>query len=114
VFCVETREMISHAARSAPKDSPSFSKEALEALKEETTRFNSTEDPFILVDEDQVRWSMPELQAIPFLEKTGTYWGPPSDDYVAIDACERLRKRGAQYVAFVWPALWWLRHYRAI
>jgi orotate phosphoribosyltransferase len=112
VFCVETHEMISRATTGARRDSSAFTQDVLQALKEEMTQSISPHAPFILVDEDQVRWSMPELQAIPFLEKDGAYWGPPSDDYVAIDACERLRKAGAQYLVFVWPTFWWLRHYR--
>jgi glycosyl transferase family 2 len=73
---------------------------------------------FILVDEQQ--WADPwgggqvvaSRQAIPFIERKGQYWGPPQDDEMAIRELERLRRTGAKYVAFAWPAFWWLDHYR--
>ncbi len=68
---------------------------------------------FILVDED--RWGVGgELlgrRAIPFLERAGRYWGPPPDDETAMAEMERLRRQGAGFIAFVWPAFWWLDHY---
>ncbi len=67
---------------------------------------------FILVDEAKLeskifaRWC-----TIPFLEKNGLYWGSPSDDHTAISELERLRKAGANFIVFGWPAFWWLDHY---
>jgi hypothetical protein len=50
--------------------------------------------------------------ALPFLERDGVYWGPPSDDETAIRELERLRReRNAAYIAFAWPAFWWHEHY---
>src|ERR1044071_3740314 len=68
--------------------------------------------PFILVDEEQLRGDLPHTRTIPFLEKGGEYWGPPGDDKTAIGELERLRRAGACYIAFTWPAFWWLNHYR--
>lgn len=51
---------------------------------------------------------------IPFLEHDGEYWGPPSDDDSAVREIERLRARGAAFIVFAWPALWWLDHYREL
>lgn len=68
-------------------------------------------EPFILVDEEQMRSDLPHKRAIPFLEKNGRYWGPPADDATAIRELERLRRGGARYIAFTWPAFWWTEHY---
>jgi len=67
--------------------------------------------PFILVDEEQLRSDLPHARAIPFLERNGEYWGPPADDATAIRELERLRRAGARFIAFAWPAFWWLDHY---
>jgi hypothetical protein len=52
-------------------------------------------------------------RAIPFLERDGQYWGAPADDGTAIRELERLRGGGARFLAFGWPAFWWLDHYAA-
>jgi hypothetical protein len=69
--------------------------------------------PFILVDEEQLRGELPHHRAIPFRERRGQYWGPPPDDATAIRELRRLRRAGARFLAFVWPAFWWLEHYAA-
>jgi hypothetical protein len=67
---------------------------------------------FILVDEEQFGNEISSgRQAIPFLEREGKYWGPPPDDMTAIHELERLRKSGANFIVFGWPAFWWLDHY---
>jgi SAM-dependent methyltransferase len=48
---------------------------------------------------------------IPFLERNGQYWGAPPDDETAIRELERLRRGGASYMVFAWPAFWWLDYY---
>jgi hypothetical protein len=67
---------------------------------------------FILVDDEQLRHDLPHTAALPFLEKDGQYWGPPADDATALRELERMRHAGARYIAFTWPAFWWLEHYR--
>jgi predicted O-methyltransferase YrrM len=70
------------------------------------------EHVFILVDQNI--WSDKlgrNGRAIPFLERNGQYFGPPADNATAIREVERLRDSGATFIAFVWPALWWLEHY---
>jgi len=69
-------------------------------------------EPFILVDQEQLRGDLPHTGAIPFPERDGQYWGPPGDDDTAIRELERLRKAGARYIAFIWATFWWLDHYR--
>jgi hypothetical protein len=49
---------------------------------------------------------------VPFLERDGQYNGIPEDDDVAIGELERLRRAGARFIVFGWPAFWWLEHYR--
>ena len=69
-------------------------------------------ETFVLVDEN--RWGHAFLEdrtAMPFLERNGDYWGPPSDDDQAVAELERLRHAGAGFIVFVWPAFWWLDHY---
>jgi len=48
-------------------------------------------------------------KVLPLMEKDGQYWGEPADDAAALAEVERL---GARFVAFGWPAFWWLGHYR--
>jgi SAM-dependent methyltransferase len=67
---------------------------------------------FILVDDGQ--WGrVRDLsdRAMPFVEKDGQYWGPPSDDATAWQELERLRAAGATHIAFAWPSFWWFGHY---
>ncbi len=71
-------------------------------------------ETLILVDADDwgVRISE-KLRQFPFLEKNGEYWGPPADDATAISELARMQEEhGASFIAFGWPAFWWLDHYR--
>jgi hypothetical protein len=52
--------------------------------------------------------------AVPFLERDGTFWGPPPDDATAISELERLRSAGATHLVIGWPAFWWLTHYEGL
>lgn len=70
---------------------------------------------FILVDEQQ--WGRDPLggrHAVPFLERDGRYWGAPADDETGIRELNRLRRAGATFTVFAWPAFWWLEHYSAL
>ena len=72
-------------------------------------------EPFILVDEDQIRAALgPEQKAVPFPERGGQYGGPPPDDAGAIDELERLRQQGAALAVVAWPAFWWLGYYAGL
>ena len=67
---------------------------------------------FILVDENTLSPALwPDRCRIPFIERGGMHWGPPSDDETAIQEMERLRNNGADFIVFAWPAFWWLDHY---
>jgi glycosyltransferase involved in cell wall biosynthesis len=91
----------------------------LRAATEELSSVVPAGETFIFVDQDQCgdRWGGSELidgrRALPFLERDGQYWGPPPDDETAIREMDRLRRAGAGFVAFAWPAFWWLDHYAA-
>lgn len=69
---------------------------------------------FLLVDDNQFCGTelYSELLATPFLERDGTYWGPPPDSSVAIDELEKHRARGVSAIIFGWPAFWWFDHYQ--
>jgi predicted O-methyltransferase YrrM len=69
------------------------------------------EEAFILVDQNFGGDKLGRRRTIPFLERDGQYFGPPEDNAAAIREVERLRVSGAAFIAFVWPAFWWLEHY---
>jgi glycosyltransferase involved in cell wall biosynthesis len=66
----------------------------------------------ILIDEGQFgNEPCPGREVLPFVERDGAYWGPPEDDDAAIREFERLRKRGAAFIAVASTSLWWLEYY---
>ena len=40
--------------------------------------------------------------------------GAPPDDETGIRELQRLRRAGAAFVAFGWPAFWWLDYYTGL
>ena len=71
-------------------------------------------ESMILVDQAQFDATIaPGRRVLPFLEHHGEYWGLPQNDDVAIAEMERLRRGGARFLVFGWPAFWWLAHYQA-
>ena len=48
---------------------------------------------------------------MPFVERDGAWWGPPSDEYAAVAELERLTSTGIQFVVLWWTAFWWLTEY---
>ena len=100
-------------AMNARDDHARFLKNLHRSMRE-IERLVPAEETFILVDEDQ--WgTTSEVGAgrhrTPFLERGGEYWGPPPDDATAIQEFERLRKSGASFIVFGWPAFWWFGYY---
>jgi O-methyltransferase len=53
-------------------------------------------------------------RTIPFLEQNGQYWGKPPDAETAIRELERLRRSGAEFLAFPWTDFWWFDAYPEI
>ncbi len=97
-----TRDDIAHWAR------------MIEAARHDVEEAISSRSRVVLVDEGRLGGTIVnERRAWPFLERDGTYFGPPSDSAAAIESLETLRQRGAEYLIFAWPAFWWLDHYEA-
>jgi SAM-dependent methyltransferase len=72
-----------------------------------------TSERLLLVDEDRFGpLYLPGRHVLPFLERDGLYAGPPRDDEQAIAELRRMQQLGATFIAFGWPAFWWLSHYR--
>lgn len=77
--------------------------------------FVPAESTIILIDDDQwgVQRSVAGRRCLPFLQRNGTYWGPPANDRAAIEELEQMRREGAEILVLAWPAFWWRAHYRA-
>jgi GT2 family glycosyltransferase len=86
---------------------------SLHALRKEIEDLLAPTESFILVDGGSIRGTeaVAGLPLHSFLEKDGEYWGPPADDDQAIQELERMRRGGAEYIGFAWPAFWWFDHY---
>jgi glycosyltransferase involved in cell wall biosynthesis len=68
--------------------------------------------PFILIDDGQTgAQPTPERQVRPFPSRDGIWWGAPAGDAEAIAELEHHRATGAEYLAIMWNARWWLDHY---
>lgn len=71
-------------------------------------------EAFILIDDATMEIDIfGNRVAVPFIEKSGTYWGPPPDGETAISELERLRERGVALVVIASNCFWWLDHYPA-
>jgi hypothetical protein len=70
------------------------------------------ESNFILVNEEGSTTLLKRDPRLPVpLECDEHYSGPPPDDETAICEVERLRRAGASFIVFGWPAFWWLECY---
>jgi glycosyltransferase involved in cell wall biosynthesis len=73
-------------------------------------------DSFILADHGD--WASGHQIAgrtpVPFLDRGGVYWGPPTDDADAILELHRQRERGLRFFAVAFPHLWYLDYYRGL
>jgi hypothetical protein len=66
----------------------------------------------ILVDQEELGIQLgDQRRVLPFLERNGEYNGSPDDDITAIRELNRMRRSGAGFLVFAWPAFWWLEHY---
>jgi SAM-dependent methyltransferase len=87
-------------------------RQRLELLSRDLAEIVPQGDAFVLVDEEQLRGMISTgRSSLRFLERDGQYWGPPPDDVTAINELDRLRRKGASFIIFAWPAFWWLEHY---
>lgn len=70
-------------------------------------------DTFILVDDEHFGTLLSAgRRTMPFLMREGPSTEPPPGDEGAIGELDRLRRSGASFIVFAWPAFWWLEHYR--
>jgi GT2 family glycosyltransferase len=70
-----------------------------------TVRVISKGDPQLLELDGRRAWHFPQ-------DEDGTYAGHyPADDDQCVAELERLRVKGANYLAIPAPAMWWLEHY---
>jgi GT2 family glycosyltransferase len=86
--------------------------ERLQIAKKEIETSIPKGSRLILVDDGN--WGAEVIKnrdVLPFLEREGQYWGPPADDETAIWELKRLRRFGVNFIAFGWPAFWWLDYY---
>jgi hypothetical protein len=96
----------------APPRQPAHeSLQRLREAREQIGKHLSPDQKFVLIDEEQLRASLPHAHAHPFLEQAGQYWGPPADAPTAIRELERMRGQGCRHVVFIWTTFWWLDHY---
>ena len=96
-----------------PTQSPAAIQEFQQARRELISALPDT-GHFILVDQDQLRAFLPHKLAVPFLEKNGSYNGPPADGNEAVRELERLKAAGARHIAFISSTFWWLDHYHEL
>ena len=94
-----------------PKQAEPQQTSRLRRARAEIARLVPKGEKLIVVDEEQLRSSLPHRKTFPFLEKDGQYWGPPTDDASAILELDRLRKQGARFIVFIWSSFWWLTYY---
>jgi Glycosyl transferase family 2 len=81
--------------------------------KEEIERVIPAGAGYILIDNNELASDnlVPGRCAVPFIERNGTYWGPPPDEKAALVEMERLTSKGIVYVVLWWTAFWWLTEY---
>ncbi len=85
----------------------------IQASLDEILAFTEPGEALILVDDDS--WGTDDMlfgrRRLPFPERFGVSWGAPGDDTEAVAELERLRRQGARFLVFAWPAFWWLECY---
>lgn len=83
-----------------------------EAAADDLAKVPRRHATYVLIDEDQLRGRCDRSRAIPFLEREGSYWGPPADGNSAVEELRALmHSTAASAVVVAWPAFWWLEHY---
>jgi glycosyltransferase involved in cell wall biosynthesis len=81
--------------------------------KEEIERVIPAGAGYALIDNNELAADdfVPGRCAVPFVERNGIYWGPPSDEKTALAELEQLTSKGIGYVVLWWTAFWWLTEY---
>jgi SAM-dependent methyltransferase len=66
----------------------------------------------LIVDENRLGELPPLGRTLrTFPQRDGQYAGPPVHSAAAVAAVDDERRRGADFIAFAWPAAWWLDYY---
>lgn len=83
------------------------------ALAEDIAGLAPKGETIILVHDAQLNVGdvVPNHHVLPFVERDGQDWGPPSDSQTAIDELERMRSQGVVLIVVAWPSFWWLDYY---
>ena len=63
------------------------------------------------LDEGGFGQSIAGRARLPFVERQGQYFGPPTDDAHAISELKRLHAAGATHFVLLWPAFWFFDTY---
>ena len=84
--------------------------------KEEIERVIPDGAGYVFIDNNELAANnlVPGRCAVPFVERNGTYWGPPPDERAALVELERQISKGIGYVVLWWTAFWWLTEYFAL
>ena len=69
--------------------------------------------PYVVVDDVKFDIEIFDTNAVRFMEKEGSYWGPPKDDDTAIRELEKFLKQKIRFLVILWPAFWWLDYYKS-
>ena len=80
---------------------------------ESVTPANST---IVLVDDGtwDIGKSLRGRTILPITSVDGLYAGAPTDDGNAIQALEKTREMGSDFIVFAWGSFWWFEHYRKL
>ena len=83
------------------------------ANERRANRFIRRGEIFILAGHDELGLSswLEGRISLPFTEREGQYWGPPSDSAAAILELEAKREAGAKYLVITSSSFWWLDYY---
>jgi hypothetical protein len=82
------------------------------AATRELTDVVPLEEMLVLIDQDAFgKGFTAGRRAVPFTEREGSYWGPPTDGAQAVAELGRLVAAGARFVVVGWPTFWWLDYY---
>lgn len=88
-------------------------RKSLFKINNELKKIIHNDQKFVIVDQEEIRLELDQaIQAIPFVEQGGIYFGPPENDETAIAELERLRIAGTIFIVIAWPAFWWLDYYK--
>jgi hypothetical protein len=73
-------------------------------------------ETFVLADANE--WGLQRhfsgRRRLHFIDRDGSYWGPPADDDEAVLEIGKAKQKGASYIFFTWTTAWYLEHYKGM